>query len=245
MKFFNYYTLSALLIGWLIQPVNAAKEPGLVAVAPPTDFTLDNNEIAENAGIDALVGIFSTTDPEGGTTFTYALTITQGVNDNASFQIQDNELQAREVFDFEEKNTYLIEVTVTDAQEETTVSAFTINITDANDVPTDIELVGTTVAENADARTTVGTLSTADPDASDTEFTYTLVAGEVNNDQFIIDGNELRSAVAFDFETKASYQVLIRTADSGGEPFEKAFTITVTDVAEPVNQPPTDVELTN
>jgi hypothetical protein len=38
--------------------------------------------------------------------------------------------------------------------------------------------------------------------------------------------------VSFDFETKSSYSVRVRTADSANNTFEKQFTITVTDVVE-------------
>ena len=244
MKFFRHCLLFVLLIGWLIQPVNAAKAPEPVTFAPPTNFSLDDNEIAENSEIGDPVGTFSATDPEGGTTFTYALTTTEGANDNASFQLQGNELQANAAFDFEVKNTYQIEVTVTDAQSETTVSTFTINITDANEAPTDIELNGTTVAEDAAIGTTVGTLSTVDPDVADTEFTYLLVDGTADNADFTIDGNELQTAVAFDIEADETRQVLVRTSDAGGETFEETLTITVTNVDAP-NQPPTDITLTN
>jgi len=42
----------------------------------------------------------------------------------------------------------------------------------------------------------------------------------------------LRAGVAFDFETKSSYAVRVRTTDSGGATFETIFTITVADVVE-------------
>ena len=42
----------------------------------------------------------------------------------------------------------------------------------------------------------------------------------------------LRASAAFDFETKSSYSIRVRTTDSGGATFEKVFTIAVTDVVE-------------
>src|SRR5262249_18416261 len=66
-------------------------------------------------------------------------------------------------------------------------------------------------------------------------FTYTLVAGagSTNNASFTIVGATLETAASFDFETKSSYTVRIRSTDSGGQFFEKAFTISVTNVNEP------------
>ena len=49
-----------------------------------------------------------------------------------------------------------------------------VTVAGVNDAPTDLALSSETVAENAESGTTVGTLSTTDPDAGGT-FTYTLV----------------------------------------------------------------------
>ena len=102
-----------------------------------------------------------------------------------------------------------------------------------NAAPTDIALSATSIAENNAVDGNVGTLSTTDPDSGDT-FTYSLVAGtgDTDNGSFSIIGRSLQAGVAFDFETKSSYSIRVRTTDSGGATFEKAFTITVTDVVE-------------
>ena len=76
-------------------------------------------------------------------------------------------------------------------------------------------------------------MSATDADAGDT-FTYTLVSGtgDTDNASFTIDGATLKTAGVFDFETKSSYSVRVRVTDAGGLSFERAFTITVTDVNE-------------
>ena len=103
----------------------------------------------------------------------------------------------------------------------------------SNSAPTDIGLTPTSIAENSTVNTVVGTLSTTDVNSGET-FTYELVVGtgDDNNASFNINGTSLRAGVAFDFETKSSYTVRVRTTDSGGATFEKPFTITVTDVVE-------------
>ena len=102
-----------------------------------------------------------------------------------------------------------------------------------NSAPTDITLSANTIAENNAVNAQVGTLLTDDPDSGDT-FTYELVVGtgDDNNASFDIDGASLRAGVAFDFETKSSYTVRVRTTDSGGATFETTFTITVANVVE-------------
>ena len=77
----------------------------------------------------------------------------------------------------------------------------------------------------------MGTFSTTDPDAAGS-FTYTLVSGtgSTDNASFVIDGATLKTAASFDFETKSSYAIRVRSTDQGGLSFEKQFTITVTNV---------------
>lgn len=106
--------------------------------------------------------------------------------------------------------------------------------TPPNNPPTDIVLSGASVPENQPPGTTVGTLSTIDPDADDT-FTYTLVSGtgSGDNSSFKVIGNRLQTAVSFNYEARNRYSIRIRVTDQGGLWYEKAFMIFVSDVAEP------------
>ncbi|TXT47848.1 MAG: hypothetical protein FD140_3969, partial [Limisphaerales bacterium] len=102
-----------------------------------------------------------------------------------------------------------------------------------NSAPTDITLSASSLAENVAANTTVGTLSTTDPDAGNT-FTYTLVTGTdgTDNSAFTLTGSTLAINASPNFETKNSYTIRVRSTDQGALFFEKALTITVTDVNE-------------
>jgi hypothetical protein len=104
-----------------------------------------------------------------------------------------------------------------------------------NKPPTDITLSAKTIAENSGSNAVVGTFTTTDPDSGDT-FTYTLVAGvgDVDNSAFNISGNTLRATNNFDFETKSSYKIRVRSSDREGLFVEKEFTIDVTDAEEVV-----------
>ncbi len=64
-------------------------------------------------------------------------------------------------------------------------------ITSGNIAPTDIALSSTSVAENAASGTTIGNLTTSDPNSADTH-TYTLVTGtgSTDNSLFTINGNQ-------------------------------------------------------
>ncbi len=199
----------------------------------PTDIALSNNTIAENAGANATVGTLSTTDPNVGDTFTYTLVAGTGSTGNGSFNISGNTLRATASLDFEAQSSYSVRIRTTDQGGLFFEEAFTITVTNVNETPTDIALSPSSIAENAGANATVGTLSTTDPDAGNT-FTYTLVAGtgSTGNGSFNISGNTLRATASLDFEAQSSYSVRIRTTDQGGLFFEEAFTITVTNVNE-------------
>ena len=101
----------------------------------PTDLNLSNNTIAENNFLNPEVGTFTTTDLDTNETFTYELVTGEGDIDNSSFTIIDNQLIARESFDFETKSTYDIRVKTTDFNKESFEKTLTINVSDLSEVP--------------------------------------------------------------------------------------------------------------
>lgn len=101
-----------------------------------------------------------------------------------------------------------------------------IDITAVNDAPTDLELSANTVNDEAPANTAIGTFSSTDPDQND-NFVYSLVSGIDDNNAFTIDGNTLKINNSPDFQTKATYQIRVRTTDDGNLSFEKELTINV------------------
>ena len=111
-----------------------------------------------------------------------------------------------------------------------------------NQAPTDLGLSPTSIAENVAANSVVGTLNTTDPDANNT-FTYSLVSGggDVDNSAFSVVGNQLKINGSPNYEAKSSYSIRVRTIDQGGLSFDKALTISVTDV----NEAPTNLALSN
>jgi FtsP/CotA-like multicopper oxidase with cupredoxin domain len=110
-------------------------------------------------------------------------------------------------------------------------TSITANYAVDNQAPTEIAISNSIVAENQASGTTVGTFTSTDPNVGDT-FTYTLIsgAGSVDNAAFTISGNTLKTAYPFNSAVKNSYSFRVRTTDSGGLYFEKAFTITVTNL---------------
>jgi len=162
-----------------------------------------------------------------------------GDTDNASFNISDDSLRTSEVFDYETKNSYSIRVRSADWNCLYFEKVFTITVTNVNEAPTDISLSNSSVAENQPVDTLVGDFSTTDPDTGNT-FTYTLMAGtgDTDNASFNISGDSLRTSEVFDYMTKNSYSIRVRSTDQGRLYFEKVFTITVIDDVEGYNYLP-------
>jgi len=113
--------------------------------------------------------------------------------------------------------------------------SFTIT---ASQPPANITLSNSSVQENLPVGAVVGVFSTA-PDAGDT-FTYTLVAGDGSDDNssFYIDGNILKTNAVFDYDIKNSFNIRVRTTDSGGLYYEEAFIITVVKIEVSRDLPP-------
>ena len=108
---------------------------------------------------------------------------------------------------------------------------------DANLAPADLTLSNASVAENQAVGTLVGNFTTTDGEAPASPFTYTLVTGtgSTNNSSFAIAGDQLKTNAVFNYETKSSYAIRVRTTDAGGLWYEEAFVVTV----QPVSDPPT------
>ncbi|HZO47511.1 MAG TPA: hypothetical protein VFB68_16560 [Xanthobacteraceae bacterium] len=186
----------------------------------PTDVALTGNTVAENA-VGVTVGTLSTVDSDAGDTHTYTV-------DDSRFEVVGStlKLKAGESLNFESEPSVDVEVTSTDAGGLSRVETFTIDVTNANETPTDIALAGNTVTENA-VGATVGTLSTVDPDAGDTH-TYT-----VDDSRFEVVGGTLRlkAGQSLDFESEPSVDVEVTATDAGGLSHVETFAINVTNVS--------------
>jgi mRNA-degrading endonuclease HigB of HigAB toxin-antitoxin module len=196
----------------------------------PTNIALSNNTVPENDPVNTVVGTLSTSDPDAGDTHTYTLVSGEGSTDNASFNISGNSLRTSAEFNYEDKNSYSIRIRSTDKGGLYFEKAFTINVTDVNEAPTNIFLSNNNVPEGKPVNTIVGTFSTIDPDIGGTH-TFALVSGSgsVDNVFFNIQGNALRTSAVFNKSVKDSYSIHVRTTDSGNLFYEKAFTINITD----------------
>jgi formylglycine-generating enzyme required for sulfatase activity len=99
----------------------------------PTDIGLSATSINENAGANAVIGVFTTTDPDAGNTFAYTLVTGSGDTDNAIFNISGNQLRATASLDFEKKSSYSVRVKGTDQGSLSTEKVFAITVANVDD----------------------------------------------------------------------------------------------------------------
>lgn len=114
--------------------------------------------------------------------------------------------------------------------DETTQKNYTVYMSIANGIPSDIAISNTNTLEDAALNTIIGTISSTDIDPLDTH-TYSLVSGtgDTDNSLFTISGASLLLNTTLDYETKSSFSIRLRTEDQKGGTFDKVFTITVND----------------
>lgn len=116
--------------------------------------------------------------------------------------------------------------------------------------PDSIYIDNLSIDENMLPGSLVGRLVTIDLDTSD-YYTYHLVDGEGDDDNasFSLIGDLLVSAATFDYETRNTYNVRIRTTDNAAYYLERSFVITINDTQEGTTTtgetPPDSVYLEN
>ena len=213
---------------------------GLTYTVPnqaPTALALSRTQIAENAGANATVGTFSTTDPDGADPHTYALVAGAGSADNGSFNIGgtgNDVLRLNVSADYETKNLYTIRVSTTDPGGLSFVRQFNIFINNVNEAPT-ISAQTRSIAENSPNGTAVGApLTASDPNAN-TTLTYSITGGNGTGSGAFAFGSGGQLTVAdvaqLDYETTPTFTLTVRVSD-GRLTSSAAVTVNLTDVAE-------------
>ena len=198
----------------------------------PTDISLSANTIAENNSVSDVIGNLTTTDPDNGETYTYTLVAGTGDDDNASFTISGDELQAGISFDHETKDTYSIRVRTDDGNSNQFEKSFAVTVSDINEAPTDIMLSSNEILEGNSVNDIIGSLSSTDDDADTHVYSLVSGAGDDDNASFNVSGSNLQASEVFDFETANSYSIRLRTDDQNGGIYEEVFSISITNDPE-------------
>jgi len=207
----------------------------------PTDISLDGSyidNIDENMSIDTEIGTFTTDDSDTGDTHTYDLV----PETNDFFYIAGDKLYSKIGFDFEDVNSYTIEVLSTDGSNESIQQTFTIEINDVNETPSfDATTYDFTIDENSSAP--VGSTSATDPDTTSPNNDLSFSINEstesdvfnANNDIFAIDSSGDITVVdpsALDYEDTTNFSYTIKVTDGDGETHTATLNITLEDLNE-------------
>lgn len=205
---------------------------------PPLDIQLSNLLIAENNVLNIIIGTFTATADEPGTTFTYSLVAGTGSNDNSSFSITGDKLAGLKVFNFEDQSSFRIRVRATTQHGEYLEKAFVIGITDVNEAPTLDAVTDKSYCASGNDERIAFTNVTAGPEAGQT---VTLTATNDNNalfSSFAIAGNELRIRFVAGASGVATVTVTAKdnggTANGGVDQVQRTFRIAVSSINVPV-----------
>ena len=196
----------------------------------PTNITLSNQDIPSELPVLSLVWTLSTTDADISDTHTYNFTCTSPWLDDSSFTINGSNLRSNEVFNYLIKSTYNICIRTDDWRWWTFDKNFVITITAPvpNNPPTNITLSNQDIFEFIPIWSLVWAFSTTDPDTYDTHiYDFTCTSPWADDSSFAIAGSNLNSNAIFNFATKSTYNICIRTDDRRWWTFDKNFVITI------------------
>lgn len=197
----------------------------------PSGIRLSQTEIKENNEINSIVGTFEIIDQDDETAI-YTLVGGTGGENNASFFLSGNRLQAQTVFDYEGKNDYTIRVRATDAAGLFVENAFLLSVMNANEPPTTILAKWRDFREDLPVGSFLGSLSAQDDDLGDIFF-YRFGDDLAVRKVFEVRGFEVYLLQPLDFERQDSYTIPIKATDQSGKSLERSFMLPVIDVNEP------------
>jgi len=101
---------------------------GLVSNSPPMDIVLSANSVKENQLVGTLVAILTAVDVDAADSHVYKLVEGAGDADNLSFQIVDDQLQTKAVFDFEVKASLKVRIQADDLRGGLFQKAYVIDV---------------------------------------------------------------------------------------------------------------------
>lgn len=207
--------------------------------APVID--VQSRSVTENLPIGTLVGTPLVATDSDGDPLIYSVT-DGNVGDAFAIDETTGQLRTAKMLDFETVSTYSLTVQVADRltgnNPLTDSAVITVTVTDGNDPP-NIESQSRTIEENSEPDTLVGAPVVAtDQDAGDT-LTYAIISGNVG-DAFAIDQStgQITVVAPLDFETLATYSLMVRVTDSHNESDQDVVTVNVSNVNDPPNLAP-------
>ena len=206
---------------------------------PPTGVTPVMIGVDENIDTTAGYSLGTLTAIDGDTGETFSYSIVGGV-DQLAFSIGgvdfDELILNDGILDFERQPSYQVAVRVVDSAGNHYDELITVDVNDLNETPTAILPTILSIDENVDTTSgySLGLLNVVDEDSPES-FTFSIQGGD-DQLKFAIGGPGLNELILqdgmLDYESKASYEVIVRVADSAGNQYDESILVTVNDLNE-------------
>lgn len=195
-----------------ISPVN---DPPVTTV-PPQSFSVNQDDLFS---LTIPAGWFTDVDDA---TLSYTIISANGNPPPTWLSFDETTSQLIGIPTNEEVGDYSLLIKAADAAGLFTTLPFQLSVINVNDTPSNIELIGTTVTENATG-VFIGTVFATDKDRSD-QFTW-----QVLDQRFAIIGNQLflASGNRLNFEETPLVDIQIQVTDSGTPPLSLRLTKTI------------------
>ncbi len=204
-----------------------------ITVTPVNDppvAVADAYTVLEDSGLNSLNLVLNDTDIDTATSTLTLTSVTTSGSGTVAINADNKSVDYTPANNF--NGTETLSYTVSDGSLSDNTGVLTITVL-PNSAPTNITLTASTIQENNASGVTIGALTTTDSDSGDTHtYTFADTANYPDNSNFSIGGANLQAAAVFDYETKASYVILVQTTDTPGATYTKTFTISITDVDE-------------
>jgi hypothetical protein len=207
----------------------------------PLDVSFIRAHVDENLPPGSLAGVATCRDPDNEFNPNRSSVVFVFETDGP-FVLNGSDLLTTKTLDYELTSVYSVTLTAVDDGEpslNTTVTQF-IYVSDTNDPPRSIRLVGGHVKENSAKGTVVGSFLTDDEDCCQhpdynllQTYAATSVFQVIGNQLVVYDGNNL------DYERTQNYTLSVRSTDDGNPPISVDGVIVVH--VSDVNEPPTDI----
>ena len=203
----------------------------------PTGLSLSSQTVNENVPLSTFVGTFSVSDQDSGST---SVQLTPGYGDNASFGVVGSSLFTATSLDYETKNQYALQATVTDSAGGTYTQNFNILVNNLNEQPYVKRTLGsvTYLEDFGSASIALGSYF-GDPDGDGT-LSYRASVSPSGKLNASISGSTLNLTSVQDANGTATVTVTAYdngTPPPGGPSLSTSSPLTVN--ITPVNDPPT------
>ncbi|QRM27532.1 cadherin domain-containing protein [Microvirga sp. VF16] len=217
----------------------------------PITIKLSSITFPEDIGwFSTSIGIISAKDENGTTLEGYRFELVDNIGGRFAIEYQYLYVTTtgNEAFNFENDNlnSFDIKIRAIKGNEPPVEADFTLTVTDAPDAPTNLELSGNTVAENAAIETEIATLSAFDEDRGEgAAIFYDFVTDEygdtvATHDLFEVVGTTIRLKANLDDAQIGPYELWLRAMDEDGSYSVNKIALNVTNV----NEAPTDLTFT-